>query len=299
MLNINNLILRELNKIIYTEEINMNINQIDTKRFYNQVISEIKADVDSLPFTPSYTCYLIGNDPASERYVGLKHVTSSEAGVECIIRRMTEDDFIHEMNKLKYRTDVKRAMLQLPASKMCMDAFSDAVNSGAIIDVDHLGDDVHTDMWNGNFDRIPGTPRGVVALLCEELGSLSGKKIAVIGSRSKTTGRFLIPMLQHLNATVLMYHSRSQINEKEFFDIDAIVSCVGKAGMIGMDEIGISGKQTVCIDVGVSFVDGRVKGDFDERVRHWHRYTPYVNGMGLLTRAFLVRNVVDSYLIQK
>lgn len=282
----------------------METNQINTRGFYNQVISEIKADVDSLPFTPSYTCYLIGNDPASERYVGLKHVTSEEAGVECIIKRFdTVKEFVDEMREVIWNYDRHyrpiRAMLQLPAPDECVKLFNDRIMEGAIIDVDHLGDDVHADMWNGNFDRVPGTPRGAVALLCEELGSLSGKKIAVIGSRSKTTGRFLIPMLQHLNATVLLYHSRSQINEKEFFDIDAIISCVGKAGMIGMDEIGISGKQTVCIDVGVSFVDGRVKGDFDERVRHWHRYTPYVNGMGLLTRAFLVRNVVDSFLIQK
>lgn len=281
----------------------METNQINTRGFYNQVISEIKADVDSLPFTPSYTCYLIGNDPASERYVGLKHVTSEEAGVECIIKRVTLEEFYKEMDEIsaepKWFKDRPRVMLQLPAPEGAVAVFNSMVRMGYMIDVDHLGDDVHADMWNGNFDRVPGTPRGAVALLCEELGSLSGKKIAVIGSRSKTTGRFLIPMLQHLNATVLLYHSRSQINEKEFFDIDAIISCVGKAGMIGMDEIGISGKQTVCIDVGVSFVDGRVKGDFDERVRHWHRYTPYVNGMGLLTRAFLVRNVVDSFLIQK
>ncbi|MGL4412505.1 MAG: hypothetical protein ACRCTF_10395, partial [Bacteroidales bacterium] len=48
-------------------------------------------------------------------------------------------------------------------------------------------------------------------------------------------------------------------------------------------------------DVGVDFVDGKVRGDFDTDVREHHRYTPYVNGVGALTRAMLVRNVLDGY----
>ncbi|MGL5714630.1 MAG: hypothetical protein ACRCX2_16540 [Paraclostridium sp.] len=276
----------------------MKVNQIDTIGLYNKVISEIKADVDTLPFTPSYTCYLIGNDPASERYVGLKHKTSDEAGVECIIKRMTPDEFAEEMIRTDRAGKKVRAMLQLPAPEGCVRHFNQLVKWKTIIDVDHLGDDVHLDMWQGNFDRVPGTPRGVVAVLCEELGSLSGKNIAVIGSRSKTTGRFLVPMLQHLNATVGMFHSRSVINENELKYYDAVVSCVGIPNMIGHTELGFW-KSKVLVDVGVSFVDGRVVGDFNSEVRSHHRYTPYVNGMGLLTRAFLVRNVVDSFLIQR
>ena len=282
------------------EEIEMDTNKIGCKGFYDKVITEIKADVDNLPFTTSYTCYLIGNDPASERYVGLKHVTSSEAGVECRVAKMDEHDFAHEMFLLTQYPPKQtvRAMLQLPAPEPCVELFNKMVAEGLIIDVDHLGNDVHIDMWNGNFDRVPGTPRGVVALLCEEFGSLSGKKIAVIGSRSKTTGRFLIPMLQHLNATVSMYHSRSIIDHGEFCDYDAIVSCVGSPRMIKASNLSFD-RQQVLIDVGVGFVDGKVVGDFSEDVRGYHRYTPYVNGMGLLTRAFLVRNVIDNFLIQK
>lgn len=282
----------------------MENNKIDTIGLANRIKEEIRADVDTLAFTPEYTCYIVSDengefDKASERYVSLKHQTSEECNVRCVVKKMTPQEFCQEtMRIILQEEEPVRAMLQLPAPQACIECFEHAVAEGYIIDVDHLGDDVLTDMWTGKFDRIPGTPRGVIAVLCEELGSLSGKKIAVVGSRSKTTGRFLIPMLQHLNATVLMYHSRSEIKEKEFFDVDAIVSCVGRAGMISMDEIGISGKEIVCIDVGVSFKDGKVVGDFDKGVHRWHRYTPYVNGMGLLTRVMLVRNVVDSYLVR-
>lgn len=281
----------------------MDMNKIDTVGFANKVKEEIRADVDTLAFTPEYTCYIVSDengefDKASERYVSLKHKTSEECNVKCVVKKMTPKDFCKEMLRITLEEEEPvRAMLQLPAPKACVECFENAVAEGHIIDVDHLGDDVLTDMWNGKFDRIPGTPRGVVALLCEELGSLSGKKIAVVGSRSKTTGRFLIPMLQHLNATVLMYHSRSEIKLGEFADCDAIVSCVGKAHMINNSHI-LGDKNIVCIDVGVSFKDGKVVGDFAPDIRHTKRYTPYVNGMGLLTRVFLVRNVVDNYLVK-
>jgi methylenetetrahydrofolate dehydrogenase (NADP+)/methenyltetrahydrofolate cyclohydrolase len=187
-------------------------------------------------------------------------------------------------------------MLQLPADKECVELFNEMVVEGAIIDVDHLGDDVLLDMWSGNFNRMPGTPRGIIAVLFNELGSLSGKKISIIGSRSKTTGRFLIPMLQHFNATVSMYHSRSIINHGEFRDCDAVISCVGSPRMIQASHLSNKRSQ-VLIDVGVGFIDGKVVGDFSEDVRGSHRYTPYVGGVGMLTRAMLIRNVLDSFLM--
>ncbi|MGL5714589.1 MAG: hypothetical protein ACRCX2_16330 [Paraclostridium sp.] len=277
--------------------------QINTIGLYNEIVKEIKQEVDALPFAPSYVCYIVsdkdGNfNKASEKYVGLKHKTSEEAGINCTIKRLTKEQFIKEMRNVMLAYEMNgyqplRAMLQLPADEECVALFNDRVIEGAIIDVDHLGDEVLLDMWSGNFDRVPGTPRGVVDVLFEELGSLSGKKIAIVGSRSKTTGRFLIPMLQHHNATVSLYHSRSILQAGEFDKYDAVVSCVGKAGFIKLHHLGTY--QKVLVDVGVSFVDGKVKGDFDTDVREHHRYTPFVNGMGALTRAMLVRNVLDSY----
>lgn len=280
-------------------------NKIDCKALYDTVIAEIRADVKTLPHTPSYICYIVSDEngefnKASEKYVSLKHKTSEEAGIDCKIRKLTPTQFVYEMREVMMGYDMNayqpvRAILQLPAPEECVKLFNERVIEGAIIDVDHLGEEVLIDMWCGNFDRQPGTPRGVVALLGEELGSLSGKKIAIVGSRSKTTGQFLIPMLQAQNATVSLYHSRSILQAGEFDRYDAVVSCVGKAGMIKLHHLGTY--QKVLIDVGVKIVDGKAKGDFIEDVRLHHRYTPYVGGVGLITRAFLIRNVVDSYLI--
>lgn len=267
---------------------------INVREKYNEVIEGIKLDVCRMDSKPFYTCYLIGDDPASQRYVKLKHTTSEEANVDCAVKVMTPEEFSEEMIRIDKAGVKVRAMLQLPAPEGCVRHFNQLVEWGTIIDVDHLGDDVLTDMWNGNFSRQPGTPRGIVAILQSELHSLSGKKIAVVGSRSKTTGRFLIPMLQNLNATVSLYHSRSVIKDGEFKDYDAVVSCVGRPRMISSRHLG--GVPKVLVDVGVSFIDGKVVGDFDEDTRTDNWCTPYVNGVGLLTRAMLVRNVVDSYM---
>ncbi|MEG0151645.1 MAG: hypothetical protein RR744_00500 [Cellulosilyticaceae bacterium] len=275
--------------------------QIDVKGFSDLVMEEIKKDVAMLPFMPSYTCYIVadenGNfDPASEKYVGLKHKTSTLAGIDCIVKKVTYDEFRHEMVQVTMREEPLRAMLQLPACENAIKMFYGRVKAGLIIDVDHLGDDVLHDMWDGKFDRIPGTPRGIMALLFNELGSLEGKRCAVVGSRSKTTGQYLIPLLQRANATVSMYHSRSEICYKEFEGFDVIISCVGKPGFIN-NKLLDPHKVQVLVDVGVGFADGKVKGDFHEEVRPNHLYTPYVNGVGLLTRTMLCANVVDSYII--
>ncbi|MGL5713836.1 MAG: hypothetical protein ACRCX2_12510 [Paraclostridium sp.] len=276
-------------------------NQIDVKGFSDLVMEEIKKDVAMLPFTPSYTCYIVadenGNfDPASEKYVGLKHKTSILAGIDCIVKKVTYDEFRHEMVQVAMREEPLRAMLQLPACENAIKMFYGRVNAGLIIDVDHLGDDVFHDMWDGKFDRIPATPRGVLALVDYLLGgNVSGKKIAVVGSRSKTTGKFLIPALQHLNATVTMFHSRSEIRENTFAFYDVIISCIGKAGFINNKMLD-NNKSQILIDIGVSVVDCKVKGDFNEDCRYENQYTPYVNGVGLLTRVFLILNVVESYI---
>ncbi|MGL5050084.1 MAG: hypothetical protein ACRC6E_05550 [Fusobacteriaceae bacterium] len=269
--------------------------QIPVKHFNSKVVEDLMMRALKFEKAPKYICYIIGDDEASHRYVSLKHQTSKQIGVDCTIKHMSKVEFALEMLSLCNKTEYTpiRAMLQLPTDKASKEFFDTLVSEGYIIDVDHLGGDVLTDMWSGNFDRVPGTPKGVLALLNEELSSLEGKKVAVVGSRSKTVGSFLVPLLQNENATVSLYHSRSAIADKEFENYDVVISCVGSPRMIKQKHLG-SGKK-VLIDIGVSMIEGKAVGDFDEDVRDKNRFTPYVGAVGLLTRTFLVSNVIESY----
>ena len=277
----------------------INENRIDCKGLYNEVVKEIVQDIESYNIKPEYTCYIIKDengevDPASEIYTSLKHKSSEEAGVVCNIKKITEDEFLNIIYDLYMKDEPERAILQLPAPDRCVVAYSHMVEDGYIIDVDYLTNTDYTNMCLGNFNNSPATPRGIVALLSEELGSISGKKISVIGARSKTTGKYLVPMLIELGATVVAYTSRSIIKPLEFAECDAIVSCVGKPDLIDPSHLGFN--KPVLIDVGVSRVEGKVKGDFHLSCRGIARYTPFINGVGLITRGFLLRNVVDSYI---
>lgn len=280
------------------------LNKINVKELYDEIVRECTMKANLLPEKPEYTCFIVSSsngryNKASEMYVNLKAQTSKDAGVRLVVEKYTPKKFKERAKEIldyvKETDDTVRVMLQLPAHQDTIDAFNDMIESsnGKIIDVDNLTDEVYEDMTHGIFARFPATPLGVVAILKEELNSISGKKIAVVGSRSKTTGKYLIPMLIKLGAIVSGYNSQTPINEGEFNDCDAVVSCVGKSRLLNMSHC--FGKKKVLIDVGVSFVDGKTVGDFDEDVRANHRYTPYTNGVGLMTRAMLVCNVLDTY----
>lgn len=145
---------------------------------------------------------------------------------------------------------------------------------------------------------IPATPKGIILYLLEECGPLVSKRVSVVGSNSVTTGRFLTPILLKLKATPTLYHSKSVISVGEFNRQDIIISCVGKPGVITPLNLSTDmHKEQVCMDVGVTVVDGKVKGDFSLECRN-HRnikITTYTNAVGLLTRTALKSNIIRSY----
>lgn len=273
------------------------MNKIDVKKIYDSMCVSNTLRVNKLPVKPEYTCFIVANhkgkfDPASERYVSLKEETAKACGVKMNIERHTVSTFKKRMKNID---DLSRVMLQLPCSESVLNLFNEVLenNRDKLIDVDHLGDDVYDDMSAGIFGKIPATPFGILAILVEEFGNIAPKKIAVVGNRSKTTGRYLMKILAYLGADVVGYNSQTPINENEFEDFDAVVSCVGSPRLLNIKHC--SGRKKVLIDVGVSIVDGKAVGDFNEDVREYHRYTPYTSGVGLLTRSFLVSNVIDTY----
>lgn len=154
--------------------------------------------------------------------------------------------------------------------------------------------------------RIPATPKGILTLINYMIPKLnlkrgkvnfSGLKVAIVGCNSKTTGIYLTEILLKLKATVSLYHSKSVIDKDEFKDYDVVISCAGVPKLLTLNEIGVSEFDRILIDVGVSVgKDGKVIGDFSECIRvSKNHYTPYVNGVGLLTRAALLNNIMLTY----
>lgn len=253
----------------------MNKNQINCLEIYNEVKDNIIRTIHKYKLKPEFYIVRGDEDYGSNIYMNLKVKTAEECGIKAEI----VDDIRNGLG-----------ILQLPAQRDKIEEFNKKM-----IDVDYLDDTTVLKLASG-LDlgrRLPATVKGVLEILKRELGDLSGKKIAVVGCRSKTVGRYLQYLLLQKNATVLLYHSKSKLKDREFEDCDCVISCVGVGGLISQKHFG-NKTQCVCIDIGVSRGDdGKVCGDFNKDIREYQRYTPYVNGMGLLTRIFLMESVIE------
>ena len=266
-------------------------NKINCKAIYDEMVDNIRTDLDFYFNTKrQFFCVLENKDFASSKYVELKVKTAKECGIDIEVVNLNR--FIEIQNRISYRESC--AILQLPASQNVIDKYMDY--SYTCYDIDELRlDDTYISLvdFDEPYDaqkRYPATVLGVMAILDRIFNDLSGKKIAVVGCRSRTVGVFIPSILLQRNATVSMYHSKSKIQDNEFETFDVVISCVGKAGLISQKHFG-NKHGCVCIDIGVSRgEDNKVVGDFDKDIRDYQYYTPYVNGMGLLTRIFLMHN---------
>ena len=141
---------------------------------------------------------------------------------------------------------------------------------------------------------LPCTPEGIVYVLKKELGELEGKTALIIG-RGKLVGRPLFDLLLKENCTVTMAHSKT----KDLFSMlllggyDIVVVATGRPKLVNLQLLHRNTK--VVIDAGVNKVDGKLCGDcykYDEDGSDV-RVTPVPRGIGLMTRAMLMKHVAD------
>lgn len=302
------------------------MNKIDCRKMYEDKLRNLKADISQLPFTPQFIIYKGDADTnfGSQKYIELKLETAKECGIEAFVLNKIAHWF--DIDDTCVDEDIKKGemypfcpfILQLPCSDIddIMGAEDNSSLDADRLKIEHIINTMQLDSLREKAHRVvrlyafdtpdrrianayeffPATPKAVLHILKQELGDLTGKRVAVVGCRSKTTGRFLSNLLTHSNMSVSLYHSKSRIEDGEFERCDAVVSCVGKAGLIKQRHFG-SNRNCVCVDVGVSRgEDGKVKGDFDRNIRDYQRWTPYVNGVGLLTRIFLMENILKLYM---
>ena len=146
----------------------------------------------------------------------------------------------------------------------------------------------------GDFDFLPCTPAGVMALF-EEYGiDVSGKKAAVIG-RSNIVGKPMAMLLLHKNATVTICHSRTKDIEKILRESDIIIAAVGKESFVKGDMVS---EGCVVMDVGINRnSEGKLCGDVDfcEVSKKASFITPVPGGVGPMTIITLMGNVIRAY----
>jgi methylenetetrahydrofolate dehydrogenase (NADP+) / methenyltetrahydrofolate cyclohydrolase len=245
--------------------------------------------------TPGLGTILVGEDPGSQAYVRGKHADCAKVGINSIRRDLpadispaTLDETIDELNA---NPDCTGYIVQLPLPRQL-----DENAALERVDPDKDADGLHpTNLGRlvlGKAAPLPCTPRGIVHLLRRYEVEIAGAHVVVIG-RGVTVGRPLGLLLTRRseNATVTLCHTGTCDLPALTRQADIIVAAVGVPHMLTADMVR---PGAAVVDVGVSRVDGRLTGDVHPGV--WDiagHISPNPGGVGPLTRAFLLTNVVE------
>ena len=254
---------------------------------------EIKQEVDELGHVGLATV-LVGDDPASEVYIRLKHKAADAAGMEAIDHRLpvttSEDELVELVRELNADGSIDGILVQTPLP----DGIDEARVMRAIDpmkDVDGLHPFSVGQLYLGHQTLVPATPLGVMQLLTEYRISIAGTRAVVVG-RSPLVGKPMAMLLLQANATVTICHSRTEDLARHTLDADLLVAAVGVPGVITADMV----KQgATVVDVGITRTDAGLVGDVDQNVAEVAAFlTPVPGGVGPMTIAALLGNAVRA-----
>jgi methylenetetrahydrofolate dehydrogenase (NADP+) / methenyltetrahydrofolate cyclohydrolase len=277
---------------------------IDGKAFAAQLRSRVAAAVPdfvaAVSRKPGLAVVLVGDDPASQVYVGSKKKATVEAGMASFEHRLADDvsqsELIAIVETLNADDAVDGILVQLPLPPHIDDkAVIAAIDPAKDVDGFHVVNAGRLAVGEDAF--VPCTPLGCLMLLKDRIGDLSGKNAVVIG-RSNIVGKPMAQLLLAENCTVTIAHSRTADLAEVVRRADIVVAAVGRAEMVKGDWLK---ENAVVIDVGINRLapangetKGRLVGDvaFEEALGHVSAITPVPGGVGPMTIACLLRNTL-------
>ncbi len=237
---------------------------------------------------------LVGDDPASQIYIRLKHKAADEVGIQAIDKRLptetTEDELLELIAELNEDDSVDGILVQTPLPPQIDEARA-MRTLDPMKDVDGLHPFNAGQLFFGRQTLVGATPVGVMRLLAEYQVPVAGARAVVVG-RSLIVGRPLAMLLLHANATVTICHSRTEELARHTLDADILVAAVGHLGLITADMV----KQgAAVIDVGMNRTDEGLFGDVDPGVADVAAFlTPVPGGVGPMTIACLLENAFKA-----
>ena len=272
--------------------------KLDGIKYRDEIFEDLAQRVAVLRdkgIVPGLATVLVGDDPASHSYVRMKHQDCEKIGVRSIRKDLPADTTQEELERVIDELNNDPActgyIVQLPLPKHL-----DENRVLGLIDPDKDADGLHP----VNLGKLvlmeeaplPCTPNGCIGLLRRYGVEINGAKVCVVG-RGVTVGRPLGLMLTRRseNCTVTLCHTGTKDLVAETKNADIVVAAAGQPHMITADMIK---EGAALLDVGVSRVDGKLTGDLHPDVWEKAGYvSPNPGGVGPLTRAYLVSNVVE------
>jgi methylenetetrahydrofolate dehydrogenase (NADP+)/methenyltetrahydrofolate cyclohydrolase len=267
---------------------------MDGKALAARIRAEVASEVAELERPVGIATVLVGDDPASDVYIRMKHKATLEVGMESRDLRLpggtTEEELLALVAELNADDSVDGILVQLPLPAH--------VDEGRVIravdpvkDVDGFHPLNAGLLLAGTPGHVPGTPAGVLALLDEYDVELKGANAVVVG-RSDIVGKPAALLLLHRHATVTICHSRTRDLAAEVRRADVVVAAVGVPGIVTPEMVK---PGAAVVDVGINRTPDGLVGDVAQDVAEVAGLlTPVPGGVGPMTIAMLLRSTIRA-----
>jgi methylenetetrahydrofolate dehydrogenase (NADP+) / methenyltetrahydrofolate cyclohydrolase len=273
---------------------------IDGKIVSSDVKSRVMGAVRELNTTgvqPCLATVLVGDDPASATYVESKHKDAKEVGIVTRDHRLAatfkQDELLELVQLLNNDPAVHGILVQLPLPSHIRE-FDILTSLNPVKDVDGLTPYNIGMLQSGIAALKPCTPSGIMELLDYYKIDVSGMDVVIV-NRSNLVGKPLLTLMLERDATVTICHSKTKGLNEKLRSADLVVTAVGDRQRFTLTANMVK-EDVVLIDVGIARVNGRLTGDLDfdsvKQKASW--ITPVPGGVGLMTRAMLLKNTVTA-----
>lgn len=261
-------------------------------------LSQQVTDLKLAGLVPNLTVVLVGENPASLSYIKNKKKFCEKIGAHfhliTLDEKIKKDEFLEKIHQINDNPNVTGCFVQLPVPKHLQEIdITQLINPKKDVDGFHL-DSVNRLYRNDLNGLISCTPKGIITLLKENNIEIEGADITIIG-RSHIVGKPLSLLLQALNATVTVCHSKTKDMKKHTRSADIIIAAVGKAEFLDKTYLNAD-KQQIVIDVGINRKNGKLVGDvnFTEAKEVAQFITPVPGGVGPMTVFSLMENLIQA-----
>jgi methylenetetrahydrofolate dehydrogenase (NADP+)/methenyltetrahydrofolate cyclohydrolase len=260
----------------------------------DEVAARVRGRLEAGQRRPHLAVVLVGHNPASETYVRGKHRDAERVGIASSDHRLPETagtaDVLALVRALNSKPEVSGILVQQPLpAQIDLTAVVEAVDPGRDVDGFHPVNAGR--LLLGQPGLRPCTPSGVLRMLDFAGIELAGRRAVVIG-RSNIVGKPVALMLLQRHATVTICHSQTVGLGEIARAADVLVAALGRPHFVKPDMVR---PGAVVIDVGVTPVEGKVRGDVDPGVAEVAGWvSPVPGGVGLMTRAMLMANTLAA-----
>ena len=274
---------------------------MDGKELARDIKVKIKTEIDNIKkihnINPMVATILVGDNQASQVYLNSQIKSYQDLGIGVqkyfFNEEISEAYLLNLIDKLNKDTEVDGIMINLPLPSQIN--ATKVLNSVKLIkDIDGFkAENLGLLFQNNEGFTSPSTPAGIMALIEKYNLDLEGKDVVVVGS-SNIVGKPIAALILNNRGTVTICNIHTKNLAEKTKNADVLISAVGKPKLITEDMVK---EGVVVIDVGINRVNGKLEGDVDfENVQKKASYiTPVPGGVGALTVAMLLSNILKSF----